>query len=192
MKLHQLTVTVVLIGLVSLVNSKEVMAEGIFSTWFGTTSASLSDTTNRRNKPTFGASLGSFGTIAGFEVDLGLMPNFFGDAEVVGSNNLMTFTANLLVGPSLGRVRPYGIVGAGLLRTSDAGINDQPNVRSNNIGINAGGGAIAYLTDSIGIRGDIRMFRSTGDNEESFVDVLDLELGSFSFWRIYIGLSMRF
>ena len=192
MKLHQLTVAVALVSLVSLVSSEQVMAEGVFSTWFGTTSASLSDAAGRRNKPTFGASLGSFGTIAGFEVDLGLMPNFFGDAEVVGSNNLMTFAANLLVGPSLGRVRPYGVFGAGLLRTSDAGINDQPNVRSNNMGINAGGGAIAYLTDSIGIRGDIRIFRNTGDDEDSFVDVLDLEFGSFSFWRIYIGLSMRF
>ena len=65
-------------------------------------------------------------------------------------------------------------------------------MRSNNIGINAGGGAIAYLTDSIGIRGDVRVFHSTGDDEESFVDVLDLELGSFSFWRIFVGLSMRF
>jgi len=192
MKLCQLTVTVSLISLVLLVSSEKVAAESIFSAWFGNTSVSLSDAANRRNKPAFGASLGSFGTIAGFEVDLGLMPNFFGDAEVVGSNNLMTVMGNFLVGPNLGRVRPYGVVGAGLLRTSDAGINDQPNVRSNNIGINAGGGAIAYLTDSIGIRGDVRVFHSTGDDEESFVDVLDLELGSFSFWRICIGLSMRF
>ncbi len=130
--------------------------------------------------------------IAGFEVDIGLTPDFFGDADVIGSNNLITIMGNLVIDPSLGRVRPYGLVGAGVLRTQVDGVGNQLDVSRNDVAVSAGGGIIALFSDSIGIRGDARIFRNTGDDEQGLLDVFDLELGSFSFWRLSAGLAVRF
>ena len=49
---------------------------------------------------------------------------------------------------------------------------------------------IGFFSDNLGLRADIRHFRSLQDNEPGPGD-LDLGLGDFKFWRGTVGLNFR-
>jgi hypothetical protein len=53
-----------------------------------------------------------------------------------------------------------------------------------------GGGVTGFFTDNVGIRGDLRYFRSLQDNEPD--GNLDLGLSGFHFWRGTVGVTFRF
>jgi opacity protein-like surface antigen len=150
---------------------------------------------------TFGASLGYMGAgIIGFEFDFGYTPNFFeteagadDDFTFADDSNVTTLMANLIVGIPVGGqtgfgVRPYLVGGAGLLRThvEGAGLFFE-DLDSNDFGFNVGGGVNIFFVDNIGIRGDVRYFRSfAGDDDE-----LDFDLSDFDFWRATAGVTFR-
>jgi opacity protein-like surface antigen len=144
----------------------------------------------------FGATLGWNPRVVGFEIDFGWSPNFFedtvGDANFeFGDSNVTTLMGNfLLSAPPGSGIRPYGSAGLGLIRaqiSSAAGLfND---ISTNDLGVNFGGGINGNFSDNFGIRGDIRYFRSLQDNEPD--NDLDLDLGSFDFWRGTVGLTFR-
>ena len=149
----------------------------------------------------FGASLGWMGNgIAGFEVDFGWSPNFFQDTSGsgdfdFGDSNVTTLMANLVIGAPIGGqsgpgIRPYGSGGLGLIRSHVDGAGLFDNLNSNDFGLNVGAGVHGFFNDSIGIRGDIRYFRSLQDNEPD--DEFDLALSDFDFWRATVGLTFRF
>ena len=48
---------------------------------------------------------------------------------------------------------------------------------------------MAFFNDNVGIRGDIRFFRSLRDADP---DGLDIELGGFKFWRGTVGVTFKF
>jgi opacity protein-like surface antigen len=145
----------------------------------------------------FGATLGWNPSVVGFEMDLGYSPNFFQDTAgdlnfEFGDNNVTTLMGNVLLSvPPGGGVHPYVSGGLGMIRatvTSATGLfND---LSRNDLGVNIGGGLNGYFNDNIGIRGDIRYFRSLQDSQ-SDNDPLDLSLGSFDFWRGSVGLTFR-
>ena len=149
----------------------------------------------------FGASLGWMGQgIVGFEADFGWSPNFFentigpGDFEF-GDSNVTTLMANVLVGAPIGGqsgpgLRPYGSAGVGLIRASVDGGDLFNDLSSNDFGLNVGAGVHGFFTDTFGIRGDVRYFRSLQDNESD--NDLDLGLSDFDFWRATVGLTIRF
>jgi opacity protein-like surface antigen len=149
----------------------------------------------------FGASLGWMGGgIVGFEVDFGYSPNFFentvgpGDFEF-GDNNVVTLMGNVLVGIPVGGqsgpgIRPYASGGAGLIRSHVDGGGFFDDLNSNDFGVNIGAGINGFFTDNIGIRGDVRYFRSLNDNEPD--DEFDLALSDFDFWRATVGVTFRF
>src|SRR4029450_410429 len=64
------------------------------------------------------------GGVFGVEGDFGFSPDFYGKTDMGGSN-VLTATGNLVIGIPFGGqhgfgIRPYGVVGAGLLKsTSD-------------------------------------------------------------------------
>jgi len=149
----------------------------------------------------FGASLAWMGAGAiGFELDFGYAPNFFesteGEADFdYGDNNVTTFMANLVVGAPIGGqtglgIRPYASGGVGIIRTHIDDALDLFEVSSNDWGFNAGAGIAGFFSDNIGLRGDVRYFRSLQDNEPD--DELDLSLGDLKFWRGSIGITFRF
>lgn len=149
----------------------------------------------------FGGSVAWMGAgIVGFEVDFGFSPNFFenttGDADFqFGDSNVTTLMANAVVGAPFGGqsgagVRPYVSGGVGLIRSKIDDPGDLFNVNSNDFGLNVGGGVAGFFTDNVGLRGDIRYFRSLQDNEPD--DEFDVALGSFSFWRGTVGVTFRF
>jgi opacity protein-like surface antigen len=149
----------------------------------------------------FGGSLAWMGAgVVGFEVDFGFSPNFFenttGDADFqFGDSNVTTLMANAVVGAPFGGqhgagVRPYASGGVGLIKSKIDDPEDLFTVNSNDFGLNVGGGVSGFFSDNVGIRGDVRYFRSLQDNEPD--DELDVALGSFSFWRGTVGVVFRF
>ena len=159
-------------------------------------------------RSTFGASLAWMGAgIAGFEIDFGYTPNFFqateGDDDFeFGDSNLTTVMANVTLGAPIGGqsgigIRPYASGGIGIIRANLGEFGDFFDVdASTDLGFNVGGGVTGFFTDNIGIRGDIRYFRSlVNDDDDDDVDLEDLDdfnLGSLRFWRGSVGVTFRF
>jgi len=149
----------------------------------------------------FGASLGWMGNgIVGAEVDFGWSPNFFedttGDANFAfGDSNVTTLMGNLIVGAPIGGqhgpgLRPYASGGVGLIRSRVDGGGLFDDLTTNDLGFNVGAGVHGFFSDNIGIRGDVRYFRSLQDNEPD--DEFDLALSDFDFWRATVGVTFRF
>jgi opacity protein-like surface antigen len=137
----------------------------------------------------------------GFELDFGYAPNFFesteGDADFdYGENNVTTLMANLVIGAPIGGqrgvgIRPYASGGVGIIRTHiDEPFGLFDDVSTNDLGFNAGAGIAGFFSDNIGLRGDVRYFRSLQDKEPD--DEFDLALGDLKFWRGSIGITFRF
>lgn len=148
----------------------------------------------------FGATLGWMGKgVVGFEVDFGYSPNFFqdtnGDANFAfGDSNVTTLMANVLVGAPIGGqhgggIRPYASGGVGLMRANATGSSFFNDLNTNAFGLNVGAGVHGFFSDNVGIRGDIRYFRSLQDNEPD--GEFDVALSDFNFWRGTVGVTFR-
>ena len=144
----------------------------------------------------FGLSFAMGEGTAGFEVDFGWAPNFFenttgtGDFEF-GDNNVTTLMANLTLGMHSGAgIRPYALGGIGILKTRAQHARDLFDVARTDWGFNVGGGVMGFFSDSVGLRADIRYFRSLQDEEPD--DDFDVALSNFKFWRGSLGLTFRF
>ena len=61
---------------------------------------------------------------------------------------------------------------------------------ANDLGYNVGGGVLIFPSAHVGIRGDIRYFRSVGADTVS--DLLDLQPGAFNFTRATVGVTFRY
>ena len=166
---------------------------------FGDFNDDFDDEAERRI--TFGGALGWMGSgVVGFEADFGWTPNFFentlGDEDFdFGDSNVTSLMGNLVVGAPFGGqtgpgIRPYASGGIGLLRTQVDGGDLFDDLSRNDLGVNVGGGVHGFFTDNIGIRGDIRYFRSLQDDEAD--DEFDLGFADFDFWRATVGLTFRF
>jgi hypothetical protein len=149
---------------------------------------------------TFGGSIGYMGAGAvGFEVDFGYAPEFFSsednDLDLFSDANVTTLMANVIIGAPIGGThgagaRPYVSGGAGLLRTHITSADNFFDVANNNFGVNVGAGVIGFFNDRVGLRGDIRYFRSLQDPEED--NEFDIDFGNFDFWRGTVGVTFRF
>ena len=144
----------------------------------------------------WGASIAFMGGgIFGFEGDFGYSPDFYGKTETGGSN-AFTATGNLIVGIPFGGqqgfgVRPYGIVGTGVLTSkSDFGVSIT-DIDETNITWSAGGGVLLFFGTRVGIRGDVRYFRTFDD-----LEILGLPIaqspGKVDFTRGSLGFVLRF
>jgi opacity protein-like surface antigen len=102
----------------------------------------------------YGVSLGAIGSIVGFELEFAHTNDFFGQSSE--SSSVLTLMSNLMVGPKISAVQPYVVVGLGLIRTS---VSDSSNDQ-NQFGWDVGGGIIGMFSKHVGIRGDIRYYRS--------------------------------
>lgn len=172
--------------------------------WGGSASYndSLGDFEDELERQTvFGAQLSWMGAgIFGFEVDFGYSPNFFettsgdGDFEF-GDNNVTTLMANVKLGAPIGGqsgagIRPYASGGVGIMKARIDDVDDLFEVDTTDLGFNVGAGVAGFFTDNIGLQGDVRYFRSLEDDDSG--DGIDLDLGSFRFWRGTVGVVFRF
>jgi hypothetical protein len=147
---------------------------------FGGDSVTCASFSNCDEKHTnIGVAIGSTGKFAGSEQDISYVPHFFGDTPDVG-NSMLTAMTNFLVILPAGPVRPYGVVGIGLMRAH------APTGTKNAIAWDIGGGANIFFTKRLGLRGDVRRIRSM-QNITLFV----LSGAKLEFWRATIGVTFR-
>jgi len=158
----------------------------------------VTGTPTDENRIVYGGSIGATGSVIGFEFDFGYSPNFyeveddFGDLGSSGS--VSTLMGNVLIGLPLGRIRPYGTFGAGLIRSNRNVTDVLDDLNRSDFGVSYGGGIMAFLTDKVGIRGDLRHFRSLQNDDpgDRVPDPGDFGLGDFTFWRATAGVTFRF
>jgi opacity protein-like surface antigen len=171
----------------------EARAEGFVSPFLG---VNFGDEPND-GRTVYGVSAGGMGGgIIGGEFDFGYAPSFFGDADVFGSNNLMTLQGNLIIGIPIGGqtgggVRPYVTGGLGIIRTDIDGLFEDDGVSNSDFAFNLGAGVMGFFSDHFGVRGDLRYFRTiNSDTTDSDLDP-EFGLGNFDFWRLAFGVVIR-
>ncbi len=208
MSVRKLFVSATLAALVVGVSPGRASADWLFTPYVGGVfggKANFGDFNNVddevERRVAFGASLGWMGNgIIGAEVDFGFVPNFFqntagGGDFAFGDSNVTTLMGNLILGAPIGGqsgpgLRPYASGGVGLMRTKVDGGDFFDDLNTNDLGLNVGAGVHGFLSDNVGIRGDVRYFRSLQDNEPD--DEFDLALSDFNFWRATVGITFRF
>jgi hypothetical protein len=137
---------------------------------------------------TYGGSLVFKGAVAGFGIDFGYTPDFYGGG--LGNNNLVTLMGNLVV-MSPGPLRIFGSAGLGLVKSRVEDATGLFEVDSNELGLGVGGGLIWLPGNgSVGIHGELRYFRGLTDPEPD--DEWDVDLDDLSFWRGQVGITFRF
>lgn len=152
-----------------------------------------------REHLSWGASIGWMGAgIFGWEADFAFTPEFFegddDDVDLFDSSNVTTFMVNALVGVPVGGTtgggfRPYFSGGLGLLQSNISAADELFEVDNSDFGFNLGGGAMGFVSDNIGFRGDIRYYRALSDPEED--NEFDIDFGDFDFWRATGGITFR-
>ncbi len=143
----------------------------------------------------FGVGFGYMGGgIVGFETQIGYINQFFGSSNLIGSNNVFSWMGNVIVGAPIGgytQVRPYATGGAGLLRSRIGGnAGDLFDIHSNDFGVNVGGGVMGFFSPNVGLRGDVRYFRSVSGtaNDNGF----GVDFGKFHYWQATVGVTFKF
>ena len=179
-------------------------ADGLVIPFFGVnfggdSGTEVSDATDAE-RFSWGASFAFMGGgVFGLEGDIGYSPDFFGETDAGGSS-VLTVTGNLLIGIPFGGqtgfgIRPYGLVGAGIVRADGEAFelaeHEELEVGENKAAWNFGGGVMMFFGTHVGIRGDVRYFRTF-----EAVEILDIEfdeeLGDLDFTRGSIGVVFRF
>jgi opacity protein-like surface antigen len=156
------------------------------------------DTNPDSRKTPFAVSFGYMGNgVFGYETTLSYTPSFFGNSSLIGDNNVFSVMANLILGVPIGeerQFRPYISGGAGLLRSRiGGGADDLFDITNNDWGLNVGAGAMGYFSPHVGLRADVRYFRSLSDSSNfNPVEGIDVDLGRFNFWQATGGLTFRF
>lgn len=116
----------------------------------------------------------------GAELDFGRTSDALAGVQIL---DLTTYMANALWMKPNGTIRPFGLVGAGIMQINGC---DSPCDRAANtydLGLNVGGGVQALLNDAVGVRGDVRYFFASADHP-------DLQRpDNFGFWRISVGAT---
>jgi opacity protein-like surface antigen len=144
----------------------------------------------------WGVSLAYMGAgILGFEGDIGYSPDFFGKTDLGGSS-VLTATGNLLVGIPIGGqtgvgFRPYGLVGVGVIRTKVDAFGDVLSLDNSKAAWDFGGGAMFFFGTNVGLRGELRYFRTFGDVVFDQIDVIEPSR-RLDFTRASAGLILRF
>lgn len=154
------------------------------------------------HKINYGLSLSQMGAgIIGWDIDFGYSPNFFeaGTAsnnafDFTNDSNVTTLTGNVIVGAPLGghggSIRPYAVGGVGLIRTNVQDAGEFFDVQTkNDFGFDLGAGVMGFVAQNVGIRGDVRYFRSFNGSEDN---PTGLGLSGFHFWRGSVGVAFKF
>ena len=153
----------------------------------GSNCVSLTDCKEKRTN--FGVSFASMGPAFGIEEDISYAKNFFGETPGT-ANSVLSLMTNLLIGPGVGPVRPYVLGGVGLIRPhveSVAGSLTGLTTGKNAIGYDMGGGVMLLFGGHVGIRGDLRRFRTLQK-----INLLIFQGQKLDFWRASAGLALAF
>jgi opacity protein-like surface antigen len=204
MSLRKIVFAASLITLVTAAMPTRASADWLFTPFIGATfggdaevGGSGDDFKNKfERRLSYGATLGWMGGgIFGFEADFGYSPNFFradddsDNFNFVGDGNVTTLMGNVVIGAPLGPVRPYASGGLGLLKSKVDDAGQFLDASRNDLGYDVGAGVMGFFGGNIGLRGDVRYFRSLQSNDD---DSIDFSLGNFKFWRGTLGVTFKF
>ena len=135
--------------------------------------------------------------VIGFEAEFGNIAGYFGNEELAAERPLVkpgsyvndltgSLVFSLPPGATGGGLRPYAVVGGGLIHAETLDYLEVLQVRRTVPAINLGVGAIGLITPNVGVRFDLRHLRSLSS---------DPPLGgvgrSISYSRCTIGLMLR-
>lgn len=203
MSLRKVFLAASLVTLASAAMPTRASADWLFTPFIGATfggdaevGGSGDDFKNKfERRLSYGATLGwmSHG-IFGFEADFGYAPNFFradddsSNFNLVGDGNVTTLMGNLVIGAPSGPVRPYVSGGLGLLKSKVDDAGQFFDASRNDLGYDIGAG-LGFFGGNVGLRGDVRYFRSLQSNDD---DSIDFSLGNFKFWRGTLGVTFKF
>jgi opacity protein-like surface antigen len=131
------------------------------------------------------------GGVLGLEADIARSPDFYGKTDIGGSS-VFTATGNLLFGVPIGGqkgvgFRPYALAGIGLVRSKVDAFTDVLNFDNSKAAWDFGGGAMFFFGNNVGLRGDVRYFRTFGA-----ADLIGLGNDHLDFGRASAGLILRF
>jgi hypothetical protein len=134
------------------------------------------------------------GGVAGVEGDIGYSPDFYGKNDVGGSS-LLSLMGNVLLGVPFGGqkgfgVRPFGLVGIGVLRSNLESFKELVGFDNSEVAWDFGGGVIVFFGQHVGIRGDLRYFRTFGKVDFGPIQVGDTDAVDYT--RGSIGLVLRY
>jgi hypothetical protein len=143
-----------------------------------------------------GASAAFLGEVFGTEIDIFDAPGFFesGGKDLVHSSRVSTITGNVVVAAPHRLteyfLRPYFVGGAGLMRirtTTAFSVFDLSTVVP---AVDAGVGALAFVTNRVGVSWDVRRFQSVGSHTGN----VGLSFGDehLSFWRATMAAVFRY
>jgi hypothetical protein len=132
---------VLVAALIGVLAPASARADWLFTPNIGSTFGGAAD---GRETLTYGASIGWMGAgIFGFEADLQYSPEFFegrdGDIDLFGNANVLTFMGNAIFGVPVGGqrgpgIRPFGLVGVGLLTRQQDSADQIFDIDSNEFG----------------------------------------------------------
>jgi hypothetical protein len=171
-------------------------ADWLFTPSLGST---FGGDTNGSEHFTYGLSFGWLGIgTFGWEADLSFTPEFFegadDDFDFDGGSNVATAMANFVLttpvtSTNSGVFRPYFTAGVGMLQTEARSNDDLFAVDNSEFGFNLGVGAMGFVSNHVGFRGDVRYLRSFIDPDED--NEFDIAVGNFDYWRGSVGLTFR-
>jgi hypothetical protein len=111
--------------------------------------------------------------VLGVEGDIGYVPGFFerGERQIVFPGSFVTsLTGSVMLTLPLGvtreSLRPYVVGGGGVIWAEARDVAAVFPIRSTMPGIVMGGGAIGFLSNSVGVRFDLRYIRSLGAGDD--------------------------
>ena len=143
----------------------------------------------------WGVTFGATGAFVGFELDWTRTDDFFASEDQVEpvtaeENRVQTLMFNLLITMPTGRAKPYVAAGAGVIQSRLASDLALLGFDDNGLGFNVGGGIMGYFTDHVGVRADLRYFRTVADLFQD--NSLDVDFGALDFWRGSLGVALKF
>lgn len=143
-----------------------------------------------------GVSVGLLGQgIVGVEADLGYVPGFFerGEAQIQSSGSFVTnLTGAVIVTLPLSitreSLRPYVVGGGGVMWAEARDVLTAFPIKSTMPALVMGGGAIGFLSNTVGVRFDLRYLRSVGAGD----DVIAGTGARVRFWKGSVGLVLKY
>lgn len=151
---------------------------------FGGDSANCLSLTNCQEKRTnYGVSIGKLSGF-GFEEDLSYAKDFFGVTPGTDSSVFSAMT-NLLISVPIGPFHPYAVGGLGLIRPHvSTSLSSLVSFDKNTLGYDLGGG-LHIIFGHVGVRGDLRWFKT-------LQDVPLFTNQPLEYWRGSVGFTLAF
>jgi opacity protein-like surface antigen len=183
---------------VLLLAPRDAAAQSFFISPFIDTTLSSPSTSGGHSKAGFGVSLGTLGKFIGSETEIAYHPQILDNsANGLGKSHVLTFSQNMVIGPTIGAVKPYFTVGGGDLHLNVSSVSSlttaTPEGISNNyFTLNLGGGAAYFVRKGIGVRGDLRYFKAYGFDFKDIEASGGLKFNKFTFWRLGFGAQFAF